>query len=344
MTRDIGSKTTIETGPSTRARARALANKKKDKEPLQEDHYKSPPTPEDTQEAAQMAKFQEMLTAGLQAAMPNIIASVAKAVMNAGESGSNKKKDSQRSKTETEFHPSKGSSHGDSSPGSEGDSGVDKPKKEGKEALGTKGCSYRNYMACKPEQFKGDKTATDALRWIEEIETTLDVSGCKENDRVLFATQSFKGLAHSWWKTVRTTMGRKKAFGMEWNEFRGRFLEKFVPHHEVEQLEDEYLHLEMKGTDYKKYTERFLELVGLMPEFAGSESKRVGRYVWGVIPEVRGDLRTSRPATLQAAVELTAELTEDLIRAKGNQIFGNWGGGGWSKRGRDDRKTGKFSK
>ena len=78
-------------------------------------------------------------------------------------------------------------------------------------------------------------------------------------------------------------------------------------------MEDEYLHLEMKGTDHKKYTERFLELVGLLPEFAGSESKRVGRFIWGVIPEIRGDLRTSRPATLQAAIELTAELTEDII-------------------------------
>jgi hypothetical protein len=39
-------------------------------------------------------------------------------------------------------------------------------------------------MACKPEEFRGDKTATDALRWIEEMENKVDVSGVSPRTRL----------------------------------------------------------------------------------------------------------------------------------------------------------------
>jgi hypothetical protein len=41
---------------------------------------------------------------------------------------------------------------------------------------------------------------------------------------------------------------------MGWRKFQKFFLKKYVSGHEVEQLEDEYLHLKMEGTDYRKYT------------------------------------------------------------------------------------------
>jgi hypothetical protein len=47
----------------------------------------------------------------------------------------------------------------------------------------TKGCTFHNFLDCKPDVFKGDKSATDALRWIEEMETTIDVSGCRAEDK-----------------------------------------------------------------------------------------------------------------------------------------------------------------
>jgi hypothetical protein len=97
---------------------------------------------------------------------------------------------------------------------------------------------------------------------------------------------------------VLVTRTRKAVYAMGWKEFRKLFLAKYVPHHEIEKLENEYLHLQMEGTDYMKYTSRFLELVGLIPEFVGSEAKRIGHYIWGLVPEIRADVCTSKPATL----------------------------------------------
>jgi hypothetical protein len=136
-------------------------------------------------------------------------------------------------------------------------------------------------LACKPEVFKGEKYATDSLRWIEEMETTIDVIGFKDKDKVRFAAKSFKGEAHIWWKTIMATWGKEKATSMDWRKFRKVAMKKYVSNHEVEQLEDEYLHLKMEGTDYRKYTSRFFEITGLIPDFAGSESKRTSRFIWG---------------------------------------------------------------
>jgi hypothetical protein len=168
------------------------------------------------------------------------------------------------------------------------------------------------------------------------METTINVSGCKSEDKVRFAANSFKGKSHIWWKTILATWGREKATRMGWRKFRQVFLKKCVPNHEVEQLEDEYLHLKMEGTDYRKYTSRFLQITGLIPDFAGSESKRIGRFIWAAHPKVRANMRTTKPRTIQKTTELLAELTKELIRTKGNK--GNDSG---LKRKFDGNKFGK---
>jgi hypothetical protein len=134
-------------------------------------------------------------------------------------------------------------------------------------------------MACKPEEFRGDTTATGALRWIEEMDTTVDFSGCRPEEKIRFASQSLKGEAHIWWKKILNTWGREKALNMGWRKFCKVFFKKYVSGHEVEQLEDAYFHLKMEGTNYRKYTSRFFEISGLIPDFAGSESKKIGRFM-----------------------------------------------------------------
>jgi uncharacterized protein YggL (DUF469 family) len=60
-----------------------------------------------------------------------------------------------------------------------------------------------------------------------------------------------------------------------------------------------------------------LEISGLIPDFAGSESKKIGRFIWGTHQDVRPNMRTEKPRTMQEATEMLAELTEEVIRTKG---------------------------
>ncbi|KAD5318341.1 hypothetical protein E3N88_18287 [Mikania micrantha] len=75
------------------------------------------------------------------------------------------------------------------------------------------------------------------------------------------------------------------------------------------------------GTDYRNTFLDFLEITGLIPGFAGSESKRIGRLIWGAHPDVRADMRTTKPRSMQKATELLAELTEELIRTEGSRTI-----------------------
>ena len=47
----------------------------------------------------------------------------------------------------------------------------------------TVGCSYKEFLACKPTEFAGNEGATAALRWLEKTEAVLKISKCAKEDR-----------------------------------------------------------------------------------------------------------------------------------------------------------------
>jgi hypothetical protein len=175
-------------------------------------------TDDQKKEVEMEVKFKILIAAGIADAMPVIITGTTgafkKGIATKGEASKNSmsRKDKPKSKstsrekkeseTESGSESSDDSSYRDNSPSS--DDTMDKPKgkkKKKKSKLGqssTKPCTYKDFMACKPEGFKGDKTTIDALRWIEEMETTVDVSGCKTEDKIKFASQSFNDKAQIW--------------------------------------------------------------------------------------------------------------------------------------------------
>ena len=41
-----------------------------------------------------------------------------------------------------------------------------------------KGCSYKTFMSYRPKDFNGKEGAVGALRWLEEMESVIDISDC----------------------------------------------------------------------------------------------------------------------------------------------------------------------
>ncbi|GKF44606.1 hypothetical protein Tco_0131158 [Tanacetum coccineum] len=56
------------------------------------------------------------------------------------------------------------------------------------------GCIYKEFLACKPRDFDGKGGVIVLTRWIEKMESVMDISGCAR--------------------------GHKAAMGMMWEEFR----------------------------------------------------------------------------------------------------------------------------
>ncbi|GKB32715.1 hypothetical protein Tco_0872116 [Tanacetum coccineum] len=81
---------------------------------------------------------------------------------------------------------------------------------------GNNGCSYKEFLACKPRDFDGKGGAIVLTRWIEKMESVMDNSGCANNQKVKYAASSFINKALTWWNTQVQTRGREAAIRMTW--------------------------------------------------------------------------------------------------------------------------------
>ena len=78
----------------------------------------------------------------------------------------------------------------------------------------------------------------------------------------------------------------------------------------MQKLEQELWNLKMKGSDIASYIERFSDLALLSPEMVTQESKKVERYIWGLVSPVQDFLTTSRPTTFDSSKKLVYQLNE----------------------------------
>ncbi|XP_024963597.1 uncharacterized protein LOC112503841 [Cynara cardunculus var. scolymus] len=73
----------------------------------------------------------------------------------------------------------------------------------------------------------------------------------------------------------------------------------------------------MKGDDISAYTTRFHELANLVPHLMTPEVVRIERYIWGLSLEIRGNITSANPKTIQEAVEIATKLTNNAVRSGG---------------------------
>ncbi|GJX00432.1 putative reverse transcriptase domain-containing protein [Tanacetum coccineum] len=69
----------------------------------------------------------------------------------------------------------------------------------------------------------------------------------------------------------------------------------------------------MVGADHAGYTNRFYELAKLVPHLVTPKVKRVTRYINGLPSQIRGMLRATQPATIQAAILTARILTDEAV-------------------------------
>ncbi|GKB85126.1 hypothetical protein Tco_0957398 [Tanacetum coccineum] len=64
-----------------------------------------------------------------------------------------------------------------------------------------KGCTYKEFLACKPRDFDGKGGAIALTRWTEKMESVMDISGCGNKQKVKYAASSLINKALTWWNT-----------------------------------------------------------------------------------------------------------------------------------------------
>ncbi|GJV93483.1 hypothetical protein Tco_1541296 [Tanacetum coccineum] len=89
---------------------------------------------------------------------------------------------------------------------------------------------------------------------------------------------------------------------------------EFFPSNEMKKLETRLWNHPMVGASHAAYTDRFHELARLVPHLVTPEGKRIERYVYGLALQIRGILATTKPKTIQKAMQIAGTLTDEALR------------------------------
>ncbi|GJX69296.1 putative reverse transcriptase domain-containing protein, partial [Tanacetum coccineum] len=86
------------------------------------------------------------------------------------------------------------------------------------------------------------------------------------------------------------------------------------------EMKQELWTLTLKGDDIKAYNNRFHELVLMCPELVSTERKKIEKYIRGFPEGVKGNVTSSKPATLHDAINMARELIEQGVQARALRI------------------------
>ncbi|GKA48469.1 putative reverse transcriptase domain-containing protein, partial [Tanacetum coccineum] len=148
---------------------------------------------------------------------------------------------------------------------------------------------------------------------------------CAEEDKVMFVASTFEGRALTWWNGNVHTLGLVNANRIPWTEFKTMMTTECCPATEIQKMEQELWTLTLKGDDIEAYSNRFHELVLMCPELVPTVKKNIEKYVRGFPERIKGNITSSKLATLHDAINMARELVEQAVQApaEGRGYAGN---------------------
>ncbi|GKA25327.1 putative reverse transcriptase domain-containing protein [Tanacetum coccineum] len=175
-------------------------------------------------------------------------------------------------------------------------------------------CYYADFMKCQPLNFKGTEGVVCLTRWIEKMESVFNISGCAIENQVKFTTCTLLGAALTWWNgQIRTLV--PEAYAMTWEGLKKKMTDKYCPMGKIQKLEIELWNLKVKGNDVPAYTERFQELTLICAKFcAPRELSSINKYIRGLPDNIYGNVKSSKPKTLDETIELANDLMDQKLR------------------------------
>ncbi|GJW38185.1 putative reverse transcriptase domain-containing protein [Tanacetum coccineum] len=182
------------------------------------------------------------------------------------------------------------------------------------------GCSYKTFMNGQPYSFSGTEGVVGLKRWFEKMEQVFEICKCAEDDKVKFAVCTFESRALTWWNGNVQTLGLANANQIPWSNVKAMMTTEYCPATEIQRMEQELWTLTLKGDDIEAYNNRFHELVLMCPELVSTEKKKIEKYIRGFPEGIKGNVTSSKPATLHDAINMARELIEQGVQAKALRI------------------------
>ncbi|GKE75803.1 hypothetical protein Tco_1537844, partial [Tanacetum coccineum] len=125
-------------------------------------------------------------------------------------------------------------------------------------------------------------------QWFEKMESVFHISNCVVENQVKFATCTLHGIALTWWNTHVKTVGHDAAYIMPWKTL-----------------------MKMMTVNY---TQRFQELALMCERMFPKVSDVVEKYVGGLPDMIQGNVMSTKPKTIEEAIEMANNLMDQKLR------------------------------
>ncbi|KAD4586323.1 hypothetical protein E3N88_23924 [Mikania micrantha] len=175
-------------------------------------------------------------------------------------------------------------------------------------------CTFKHFNSCNPLKFTGAESATGLLQWFESMENTFINSECPENLKVRYATSVFQKRALTWWNGEKRTRGVDAALALTWTEVKTLMTSEFCPRSEMRKLETEFWELKQDSGENVIYNTQFHEYSLLVPHMVTPLERAIEKYIGGLPVQIQDTVYGSNPKTLEAAIRLSATLTDNHVR------------------------------
>ncbi|PWA35433.1 retrotransposon gag domain-containing protein [Artemisia annua] len=104
-----------------------------------------------------------------------------------------------------------------------------------------KSLTHVEFMGYKPPSFGGTIDTKEFLLWFEEIETIFRCGDCRMEDKVKFATCTFRNHAQEWWTKYVQIVGVDAAYSHPWEKLKRMMSLTFCVRSELRAMEQETL-------------------------------------------------------------------------------------------------------
>nr|GFA34321.1 hypothetical protein [Tanacetum cinerariifolium] len=104
------------------------------------------------------------------------------------------------------------------------------------------------------------------------------------------------GAALTWWNGHVRTLGHDATYDMTWGTLKKKLIDKYCP-------------------------KRFQELALMCTKFLADETKKVGKYICGLLDNIHRNVMSARPKTPDDAIELANDLMDQKLRTYAERAY-----------------------
>src|SRR3954451_1140236 len=172
-----------------------------------------------------------------------------------------------------------------------------------------RGVSLSDFQNTRPLPFAIAPEPMDAEDWLCDTERKLRTVGCSDGEKVRYATYLLSGPAASWWGNIVAIHPPEKVF--TWEEFKKKFRDAHVPESIVELKRREFEELQQGGSSVMMYVREFSNLSRYVPDEINTEERRKKRFMQGLNPFMKMQLRLARTVEFQELVDAPITFEDD---------------------------------